>query len=469
MSSRTLIPALVALAAIARPPAATAKPYTLHELLDLARRSNPGLAAGALATAGIEAQLSEANRSWLPSGEIVSLLAPVPSIRCNNGDMTDPRNANQTYRQDHCLQTTNPEASVRFSGVFTRTELHLVQPLFTFGKISAGRAAAQQGVVASRNREEGMVADLELNVKKAYWGLKLAREVLDTLTEGLSYLDDAQKQVDKELADGTGNVTQTDRLRLKTVRAELDVRLLEAKRMAEVARNGLRALVGPDAPEDLDVDSEPLEPLDVPKRPLAHYEEQARLSRPEVRALEHFVASKRALADLERRKQYPDLVLMGTAVYAYANSIDNPQSAFASDPFNTAYFGGALALRVPIDIGVRNAVAARVNAEAEEAALRRREALGGIAFEVQRAYGELTEATDRLQAVRTGERAGKAWITAVAQNFATGLAETKDFADALAASFQFRVRVHQAVFDLNVAAATLARVTGSEVARQEVR
>jgi multidrug efflux system outer membrane protein len=459
MKSRLLLPVLATFANLAVPAAATARAYKLDELIEMARKTNPGLAAGAQATAGIEAQLSEANRSWMPTGDVTSLVAPVPEIRCGE-DSTQPK----AYREDHCSQTSNPEASINFRGVFTRTELHLVQPLFTFGKIDAGKVAAQQGVIASKNREEGMIADLDLNVKKAYWGLKLARAVYDTLTEGTSYLEDAQKQVDKELAAGTGSVTQTDKLRLKTVRAELDVRLLEARRMGDFARNGLRALLGPDAPADLDIDAEPLEPLEVPKRPLGHYEEQARLSRPEVRALDHFVASKRALADLERRKQYPDLILVGTAAYAYASSIDNPQSAFANDPFNTAYVGAAIALRFPIDFGVRNAHAVRVQAEAEESAFRRREALGGIAFEVQRAYGELTEATDRLQAVRLGERAGKAWITAVAQNFATGLAEAKDFSDALAASFQFRVRVLQAVFDLNVAAASLARATGAEVA-----
>jgi outer membrane protein TolC len=463
MKSRLLLSVLVALANLGLPAVAAARAYKLDELIEMARKTNPGLAAGAQATASVEAQLSEANRSWMPTGDVTSLFAPVPEIRC--GEKSDPNYGDKDYRENHCAQTTNPEASINFRGVFTRTELHLVQPLFTFGKIDAGKIAAQQGVIASKNREEGMVADLDLNIKKAYWGLKLARAVYDTLTEGTSYLDDAQKQVDKELAAGTGSVTQTDKLRLRTVRAELDVRLLEARRMADFARNGLRALLGPDAPADLDIDAEPLEPLDVPKRPLGHYEEQARLSRPEVRALDHFVASKRALADLERRKQYPDLVLLATAAYAYASSIDNPQNAFANDPFNTAYVGAAIALRFPIDFGVRNAHAVRVQAEAEESAARRREALGGIAFEVQRAYGELTEATDRLQAVRLGERAGKAWITAVAQNFATGLAEAKDFSDALAASFQFRVRVLQAVFDLNVAAASLARATGGEVAR----
>jgi outer membrane protein TolC len=203
----------------------------------------------------------------------------------------------------------------------------------------------------------------------------------------------------------------------------------------------------------------------VATRPRAYYEDQARIARPEVRALDHLVASKQALADLERRKQYPDLVLMGTAAYAYASSVDNPVNAFANDPFNTLSAGLAAAIRMPLDLGVRNARAARLRAEADETALRRREALAGVAFEVQRAYGELTEALERLQAVRAGERAAKSWITAVTVNFTSGLAETKDFTDALVAFFQFQLHAHQAAFDLNVAAASLSRATGVEVVR----
>jgi outer membrane protein, multidrug efflux system len=460
-----LAPLVLAFGVVGRVPPALARAYTLAELLELARKGNPGLAAGAQATARVEAQLLEAERSWMPSGEVLGLLAPAPEIRCvaslpNPGGIDD-----KTWRERNCSETRPTEASINLRGVFTRTELRLVQPLFTFGKIAAGRLAATEGVAASRNREAGLAADLDFNVKRAYWGFKLARSVIDTLVEGRGYLDDAEKRVDEQLKEGTGTATQTDRLRLRTVRAEVDVRMLEAERMADLARSGLRALIGSAAPADMDVDPEPLEPLEIPTRPLGHYEEQARLSRPEVRALDHFVASKRALADLERRKQYPDLVLLGTATYGYASSIDNPRNAFANDPFNIASAGLAAALRVPLDLGVRNARAAGLQAEAEEAALRRREALGGIAFEVQRAFGELTEAQKRLGAVSRGERAAKAWINAVAQNFATGLAEVKDFADALLAFFQFRVRALQASHDLNLAAAALSRATGAEVAR----
>jgi outer membrane protein, multidrug efflux system len=436
-------------------PPALGRAYTLSELIELARKSNPGLAAGARATARVEAQLAEARWSWLPSGEMLSLLAPVPEIRCEGG-------------VDNCISTSIKDINdvgetLKFKGIFTRTEFRLVQPLFTFGKLTAGRQAAREGVSASRSREAGQAAELALNVKRAYYGLKLARAVLETLNEGEERLQEAQNQIDKDLAEGTGSVTQTDRLRMRTVRAEVELRVLEAQKGADEARGGLRALIGPGAPHDIDVDSEPLEPVSVPERPLAHYEEQARLSRPEVRALDHLVASKQALADLERRKLYPDLVLLGSATLAYASSIDDPQNAFFNDPFNSRGAGVAAALRLPLDLGVRTARAAQLRADAEETIHRRREALGGIGFEVERAHASLREATKRLAVVRAGEKAAKAWITAVSANFATGLAETKDFADALVASFQFRIRALQAIFDVNLAAASLARATGTEL------
>src|SRR5204863_4687086 len=113
------------------------------------------------------------------------------------------------------------------------------------------------------------------------------------------------------------------------------------------------------------------------------------------------------------------------------SSVYDPHNSFLNHPFNSRSAGLAAALRVPLDLGVRNARSARVQAEADEAFERRREALGGIAFEISRAHADLIEAQKRLKIMKQGEKSGKAWITTVAQNFATGLAETKDFSDAL--------------------------------------
>ncbi len=300
-------------------------------------------------------------------------------------------------------------------------------------------------------------------MRKAYWGAKLASEILATLKEASGYMDQAQKKVEEELAEGTGDASVTDRLRLRTMRADIDGRILEAQRMKDLARGGLRALIGPDAPVDLDVDTDPLEAVTVPDRSLQRYEDQAHESRPEVKALDNMVAAKRALAELETRRQYPDIVLIGTAQYAYASSVDTPQNAYYNDPFHSLGAGIAAGFHMPLDLGVKSAHAAKLHAEAKEAEQKRREALSGIAFEVEKAHTELMEAGKRTKVMEKGEKAGRQWIAAVAQNIAIGVSEAKDFSDALVAFFQARVRYLQSLYDYNVAAAALTRATGLDV------
>ena len=451
----------------ALPSAAVAKKYTLNELLEQARTQNPGLRAGGAATRAMQAQVVEAKRNWYPQGDLTSFLAPVPRVECEGPGLT--MSPDQTTREQNCV-TTNASPShgalqylTNFAGAYTRTDVKLVQPIWDFGKISAGVSAAEAGVTVTTGREAGARADVELNVRKAYWGLKLARELRSMLEEGEGYLDSAQKKIEKQLADGSGNATVTDRLRLRTVRTEIEVRLLEAKRLEGVARGGLRALLNLDSGEDLDVDDEDFEPLEVPDHPLAYYEEQARLSRPEVRTLEYAVQAKRALAKLEHRKLYPDLVLIGQISFAYAPTIDSPQNAFASNPFNGFGGGVAAALRLPLDFGPKLARGDRTHAEADEIEARHQEALGGVGFEVSKAFLELSEAQKRLLEVRKGEKAGKAWVAAVTQNFALGLADSRDFSDALLQSFKMRTFALQAVYDLNTSTATLSRATGIAV------
>lgn len=452
------------LLALATAPAA-AKKYTLQELIDLSH-AHPVLQATAAATAAMQSQVTEAKLNWLPQGSILSLLAPSPNLHCfdENGNRNTAVCV-QTGPGDLTLDPTmvTHEASlanVSWNRVFTHTEVQLIQPIYDFGKISAGVAAAKAGVEVSRGKEAGARADLELNVRKAYFGLKLAREILDTLDEGGGYVDEASQKIDKDLSKGTGSSTVTDRLRLRTVHADLDARVLETKRLQAYARDGLRAAIGAQAQGEIDVDDEEFEPPELTTRPVTYYEDLARANRPEVKILASAVRAKQALADLERRKEYPDLILIGGAVFAKAQSVDNPGNAFYSHYYNSTTAGLAAGLRMPLDLGPKIARSQRLAHEADQAGYEQSAALTGIMLEVHKAYGEVTEARDRVASMEKGQKAGKAWISAVAQNFALGLAETRDFSDALIAFFGMRTRYLQAVYDLDIALSSLARATG---------
>jgi outer membrane protein TolC len=456
--------ALVALVLMFGARAAHAKKMTLPELLELARQASPGMQAAAAATEAMEAQVSEARRNWLPQGDLLSILSPSPRIHCyatTPGDTIPPGTPEDS---NNCVRTSSPEAritDVNWTHFFTRTEVRLIQPVWDFGKISAGVAAARAGVGVTQEKQNAARADVEQNVRRAYWGMKLARDALDMLDTGSGYVDEGAQKLEKDLAKGTGTASVTDKLRMRTVRAEVDARILEAKRGQGLARDGLRVLLGPQAPPDIDVDDDDFAPIDVKEHPVTYYEDLARYNRPEARLLDYAVKAKSALADLERRKEYPDLVLIGTAAFARAQDVDDPQNAFVSHYFNSTTAGVAAALRMQLDLGPRLARATRTSAEAAEISFRRTEALGGIALEVRKAYGEMTEASERVKAVQKGEKAAKSWISAVAQNFALGLSEARDLTDALLAFFNMRYRYLQAVFDYNVAVAALTRATGA--------
>src|SRR5262245_40027538 len=455
---------------VAAPASAWARKMTLPQLLEMAR-GNPGLQASAAATSASEAQVTEAKLNWLPQGDLLSILSPSPNVHCINpffiqptAGNPNPMNLPGTSAADPCLETTSPEArlqDVSWNRIFTRTEVKLIQPVFDFGKISAGIRAAEAGVGVSRQKEAGALADIELNIRKAYYGLKFARDVIDMLDEGSSYVDDAMKKLEKDLENGTGNVSVTDKLRMRTVRAELDGRILEAKRLQGVARESLRTLLGPEAPSDLDVDDDPFGPPEIKERQVTYYEDLARQNRPEVRLLEYAVKAKSALADLERRKEYPDLVIIATGVFALAQTVDDPQNAYYNHFYNSRAAGLAAAVRMQLDLGPKIARARKTEAEAAEITHRRSEALGGILLEVRKTYAETNEAGSRVAAMEKGQKAGKAWISAVAQNFAVGLAEARDLSDALVAFFGMRTRYLQAVFDLHVARSALTRAVGS--------
>jgi outer membrane protein TolC len=454
MTVRSLLVGPALLVALAVSPA-SAKKFTLVELIQISR-SNPGLHADAAATEAMRAQVLEAKLNWLPQGSVLSLLAPSPKEECFN--------VYGVRSESQCVSTTSPEvnlASLSWNRVFTHTEVQLIQPVWDFGKISAGIAAAKAGVEVSLQREAGSRADLDLNIRKAYFGLKLAREVLDTLDEGGGYIDTAQKKIEKDLAKGEGSSTVIDKLRMRTVHADIDARLLETKRLQGVAVSSLRALLGPDSPADIDVDDDPFEPPDVAERPVTYYEDLARAERPEVKMLEFAVKAKHALADLERRKQYPDLILIGGAVFARAQGVDNPTNAFFSHYYNSTAAGLAAGLRIPLDLGPKIARSRRLAAEAEQTGYQQSAAMSGIMLEVRKAYGEVSEARQRVATMEKGQKAGKAWISAVAQNFAVGLAETRDFSDALIAFFGMRTRYLQAVYDYDIALSSLARATGA--------
>lgn len=422
------------------PRPASAERLDLSALIERAREFPTVKAAGHKVDAA-RAVVDEVGR-WIPPLEVSFGAMPIASIDC------DPN-------EDMCVGTDRDDITFGVDGAALRVDARTVIPLYTFGKRSSGMRAARAATRAAEAEQSAARADVELDAARAYYALKLARELGAMLDEGIAYLDDEQRRIERHLAEQTGEATRTDSLRLDAARAEIEFRRAEVVRGETVALAAIRALVGDDT---ADIDAAPLAAI------AAGASVAGARGSPEWRLADAGADAYAALAAVERSGLWPSLVFVGEATYSRASVADDPASAFANDPLNRSSLSAQVAIHWSFDLGLQ--LARRDGAEARAAMAGELAAAAkvGIAVEVDVASADVAAARDRLSAAETGEAAARTWLVAHQQAADVGLGDPEDFGDALRAYFEMRARRLEAIHDLNLAILEHARTTGAEIA-----
>jgi outer membrane protein TolC len=132
-------------------------------------------------------------------------------------------------------------------------------------------------------------------------------------------------------------------------------------------------------------------------------------------------------------------------------------------PFASWGYSAGVVFRWSLDLHLKTPRYERAKADYEAALAGSRSALDWWSYDVEAAYESMMEARKRIDVLERGEKAAHSWLTAIAQNFAIGTAEARDFNDALVAYFDAHGRYLQAIYDFNVAVAQLSRVVGTDV------
>jgi outer membrane protein TolC len=451
----------LSLVALASSPA-RATTYTLDQLLERAKGNWPGVAAAREALAGAQHQLSEANYLWAPTGEFTFGITGSPHVRC--ADATGYSDPNHEVRESNCIQTnavtvtraTNFVDVLPIHGVALALSAKVTQPLYTFGKIEAARNAAKAGVKIAEDQVEAARAEVMLNVVRAYWGLKWSRAAEQTLNDGRGRVKGWVDKIEHDLERGKGSWTETDLLRLKLAFDQIELALLEVHRAVEIAQAAVRVL-SDDA--EADIDPEEITTSEIIEKPRPYYEAAARTHRPEARMLDSAVGAMHSFRKLRIAQFLPDVALVTSVGYSYAQDVDDPKNAFMNHP-NGASAGMYLGLRLPIDIAGNLARYRRAGADMRNIEARRREALGGIALEIDRAYADAVEARHRYEKTAHGEKIARGWYNAVDQNIQIGTAAAHEVVDAARAYFEMRLGHLRAIMDVNVTLAVLQRTAG---------
>ena len=432
-------------------PIATIRPhaYTLGECLSLSERNHPNLWAARARLSFVHAQLDEAR--WTPysywsasaRGGVIPTIGGTPFYNAV------PRSAlSQGFGQDF-----QPFLSFGVSGTI---------PLYTFGKIDSIKRVAEAQVRYNEWDLEKSRIQVRADVRRAYFGLMLARDALYIADDILSKLNHAIDNVANKIAASDTSVEEADRLRLEIYRDELLARVAEAKKGEAFATAALRFFTG--VQTAFDIPDEPLKKPETPLGPVVRYLTAARLFRPDVNLARSGVAARRAQLDFARAQLYPNIGLGLGFSYSIAPTATSQNTAWIGDPFNGFGAAAVLGLEWGLDLLPKSARIAGAEAQLEEARSLERYALGGTAVEVENQYATAAEAKAREENWDRAEHRAKRWISSVQDGIDLGTKDERQIVEPLRAYVFARANHVQALMDFNVALAELARVTGWDAA-----
>lgn len=454
---------LVAVAAVSLwPRAAQAHKYTLPELIAKVQAHYSGVQAARAGVESADAQLSQATRLWWPTGQLTFGLTGSPDVRCfssvfdpTQGKYVDVRDTVDCTHTD-VVDLRSGEQVLPIHGVAFNLSANLLQPLYTFGKIEAARAAAKAGIDVAKAQVDKDRAEVTFNITRAYWLLKWARASAAILDDVIQRLKDWIKKIDADIDKGKTTYTENDIVRLKLALDTAELTALDVDKAKELGLSGLRMLT---EEPDADIDDEDLDVSEVSEQPLAWYEDAAVVHRPEARMVAGAVAAAAAQHRLHIANLTPDLGVMLSFTYAYAQSVDDPQNAFMNHP-NSLGAGLSLVFRYNLDVPMRLANLSKARADEKMAIARRKQALGGISIEIENAWLEARAARRKSEILGHSEKVARGWYNAVDQNLQIGVAESRDLVDAASNYFQLRMRHLQSIMDVNMAIASLKQAAG---------
>ena len=412
--------------------------YSLPRILELTDGNHPNIAMARARVLQARAQLDEAH--WAPFSQfkLTGGVAIVPTLAGNN------------------VYSPNTDVSLTSSlGVGWRAGIEGVIPLWTFGKISNLWDAAGANVKLNEAMVERDRDAVRVDVRKAFFGLQLARDSQLLLKDVRSAVEKGQTALQKQIDKDEGD--PIDLLKLQTYGSELDIREAEASRYVTVALAGLRFYTGV---PDLDIPDEPIRP---PKHQLGHvtrYLQAAGLYRPEMAMVKAGLNARQAQVQLARAGLFPDIGIGAQIGFSAAPQIADQINPFVTDPGNYFHYSAALVFQWKLDILPQTARIRFAEAQLDEIRAQQRFALGGVAAEIEQAYAEVIDWKKRVDIYAKAVQTAKRWLVMVQQGIDVGTIAEKELLDPAKAYALNRFNQLNAIMELDMAMSRLAKATG---------
>ncbi len=430
---------------------ASARVFTLDECIKRAV-SNREILKAKLANVEVRRQLLRRakNARFVPKFDVKAFTGLVPDVPDGFG----PENNFPRYDIDWGAW-----------GIFFRVQADVLQPIYTFGRLGGAIDAAAAGVDEAELEVEAVKEQIAARVSRTYWAVVLAKTILKFLDDVEKRLDKAENKVEELLAEGSTEVSEMDKFRLRLYRANLRKRRVEAESGLRTLKYTLSFLMCIDlSPDEFDVaDGKIRRPKEVEVPSLDVSIKEALSKRPEVLRLSKLVEIRRGQLKSERGGLFPQIFLGGRFVYAVAPDREDVSNPFLNDEFNTVNGAAVLGLKQDLSFHLALSKVRRIEMEIEKAEHQRREVEKAIRLDVQTAWEELNKIKKTMNYSRKAFKNARSWVAGATLNFNVGVLPTKDLLEALVAYSETLVDYYRQLYKYRESRIKLAKAVHASI------
>ncbi len=344
--------------------------------------------------------------------------------------------------------------------IFTRAELNVVQPLFSWGAISSAVNAAQAGARAAEYQFSAVKAEAELQLFELYYSYLLAIEISRILEEANSKIDTFERRLYQMRDDGDSDIKESDIFKFDIFKAEFQIQIVEVRESLDYVKRIWDYALQAD-PNVVYVPEENfLDPLNYNLNGFDYYRKQAMTMRPELKGVESGIEALSSSKEAIRAQLFP-MVFLGITG-SFANTPNRPRQ---TNPFirnNTNYASGAIGLGIRQNL---NFSSTRISIERTDIEYRRvndlhKAVTDGIILELNDRYREAVIAESRLNQTREALVIARNWERNEQLNYDLGFGDVEDLLDAVQKELELRLELKQNVFELNRKSAALLKAGG---------
>jgi outer membrane protein len=432
----------------AQQPDSSKEILSLADLIQRAITNSSKIAADRSDLAATLADVDQVSAAYYPQLETIIVTGPV-------SDATRPKIVGDA------IVDTSPDVDDFKIGVFGRLDVTLTQPLYTFGKLSNRKNAAQYGFRAQKQNIFVSRNEIVLQVKQLYYALVLAREGMDAADESDDYFDDAAQRIKRLLKLGSLNVDQSDLYKIDAYRADTKRFRAQAENGEQVAYFALKRLIDYPPSQEFDISATDLPTAVILPSSQNEYIAKAIAKRPELKGLDQGLLAQKSLVEAAKSDRYPSFFLMLKGSFAGAPGRDSFDQAYFSDEFNHAYAGFVAGMKWDFDFGIGKARIGKARAQYQKLHHLKRFAQKNIPIQVFAAYQDVRQWQTSVQASQDAAKAARKWLITAFSNFDMGIGTAKNIFDALDKYGHHRGNYIEALYNYNLSLAQLDYAIGA--------